>query len=430
MELQLGVLSGSAEVGFDLGQLGFGQLTLPAGLSMRNQRRLADGALSFSLVNTSNRDLDPRSRLLSFQLDPLKDKIVEGAESFRLEGSLQAPVLIGQQLDVSIADVNQSALMLRGPSSVREGSLTSPFRIVLEQAALAQGQSMQLSVGIAGMGGASLSGDYQPLTVGDLQLASGLSITESQERANGGLVVEIVNDSSRPIPIGTSLVQFRLQSNADELIEKGEAIEVSLASRSPGIKPSPNQLLTAIVDASQPAVNPPPDGGGEGDGDSGQPPLGKEINGTDGPDVLAGSSLNNAIYGGKGADLLTGGGGSNVFRFNLRDGLSQGDVITDFRPGADAIRLEGVPRNSLAATAFGGKTTLGSANAKSAFQMVDTIDLADRSKSVFLYGRLTGELAYNSNGSDSGLGRTGGVIASLPVLLPFDGRDLELAYVS
>jgi Ca2+-binding RTX toxin-like protein len=135
------------------------------------------------------------------------------------------------------------------------------------------------------------------------------------------------------------------------------------------------------------------------------------------------------IYGGKGADLITGGGGSNVFRFNLRDGLNQGDVITDFRPGADVIRVESVPRNSLAAAAFGGKTSLQSAGAKSAFETVDTLDRSDRSKAVFLYARLTGELAYNGNGSGSGFGRGGGVITSLPVLLAFDPRDLQLAYI-
>jgi hypothetical protein len=43
---------------------------------------------------------------------------------------------------------------------------------------------------------------------------------------------------------------------------------------------------------------------------------------------------------------------------------------------------------------------------------------------------LTGDFAYNANGRESGLGGGGGVVASLPVLLSFDGRDIQLVYGS
>jgi Ca2+-binding RTX toxin-like protein len=425
--LQIGLRSGSAQAGSDLSPLGFSQLELASGLSISDRKTLADGTLLFSLINRGNRDLAPSSQLLSFQLNPLADKLMEGAESFSLHAALQGSVSSEQQLPVSIADLDKASLALRGPASVNEGALTQPFSIELGTAALAQGQQLELTLGIAGLGGSSVSKDYQPLTTAELQLASGLSIAESQQLGNGGLQLQLLNGGSQPIPVGTALVQFGVLTNADELIEKGEAVEVSLTSSSAGIKPSASRVRTAIVDISKPAIEPPPDNGGD-DG-SVQPPPSKVINGTPGPDVLVGSSLNNVIYGGKGADLITGGGGSNVFRFNLRDGLNQGDVITDFRPGADVIRVESVPRNSLAAAAFGGKTSLQSAGAKSAFETVDTLDRSDRSKAVFLYARLTGELAYNGNGSGSGFGRGGGVITSLPVLLAFDPRDLQLAYI-
>lgn len=427
MPLQIWLRSGSAQAGADLSVLGYSQLKVASGLTMRDRQTLADGTLSFSLINRAKRDLDPRPQLLSFQLNPLADKVMEGPESSTLRTSLQSSVSSEQQLAVSIADLDKASLALRGPASVNEGALTKPFSVELGTAALAPGQQLQLTLGMKGLGGASLSKDYQPLSSADFQLASGLSITESRQLGNGGLQLQLLNGRSQPIPVGTALVQFRVQTNADELIEKGQALEISLTSKSGQINSAESQVRTAFVDTSKPAVEPPPDNGG--DGGSVQPPPSKVINGTAGPDVLVGSSLNNVIYGGKGADLITGGGGSsNEFRFSLQDGLSQGDVITDFRPGSDQIRVEGVSRNSLTATAFGGKTSLRSAGAKTAFEIVETIDGADRSKAVFLYARLTGDLLHNANGSEAGFGKGGGVIAALPVLLSFDPRDLQLAY--
>jgi hypothetical protein len=61
---------------------------------------------------------------------------------------------------------------------------------------------------------------------------------------------------------------------------------------------------------------------------------------------------------------------------------------------------------------------------------VDSLDSADRSKAVFVYAQLTGELAFNSNGGRRGFGRDGGVIATLPVLLSLEARDVQLAYGS
>jgi hypothetical protein len=429
MQIRLGLISGSAVVGVDLDALRLNDLSLRKGVSIASSKTLADGTLSFRLVNAGQSVLAPRSQLLSFVVNPRADSVFEGAEGFQIQASLSGDESSGRQLQGRISDLDEMALALSGPASVREGSRTNPYRVELGTAALGQGQRLQMSLGLVGKAGASLSVDYKPLSLTDLQLASGLSIIDSKQQLNGGLVLQLENSSTRIIPIGTALVRFAIETIADELVENGESIQVTLASGSAGISPSQSQLDTAIVDTSKPVVEPPPDGGGDGDG-SGEPPLGKEITGTSGPDVLIGSSLNNVIYGAKGADVMTGGGGSNVFKFRLRDGLNQGDVITDFNPGLDTIRIEDVPLGSPAAVAFGGKPRLTSSSSKSAFQIVDDLAVSDRSSAVFLYSRLTGDFAYNANGRESGLGGGGGVVASLPVLLSFDGRDIQLVYGS
>lgn len=60
--------------------------------------------------------------------------------------------------------------------------------------------------------------------------------------------------------------------------------------------------------------------------------------GTAGRDTLVGTNGDDIMIGGAGADTLTGGAGGDIFVYqNMRDA---GDVITDFTPYADTIRLD------------------------------------------------------------------------------------------
>jgi len=55
------------------------------------------------------------------------------------------------------------------------------------------------------------------------------------------------------------------------------------------------------------------------------------------PDVIVGGTGNSIISGDKGLDTLTGGGGAN--QFILQSSGTDRDVITDFKPGIDKMRL-------------------------------------------------------------------------------------------
>ena len=58
-----------------------------------------------------------------------------------------------------------------------------------------------------------------------------------------------------------------------------------------------------------------------------------------GDDTLTGGNGNDTLDGGAGADLLTGGAGADIFRFYT--GQADGDMITDFVPGADKLQFVG-----------------------------------------------------------------------------------------
>ncbi len=86
------------------------------------------------------------------------------------------------------------------------------------------------------------------------------------------------------------------------------------------------------------------------------------INGDGQADTLIGSIGNDTIDGGQGGDYLTGGLGAdtlsggeawNTFIFNsiadIGKGLGTRDVITDFKPNQDVIRLNAIDANSLVA---------------------------------------------------------------------------------
>ena len=70
--------------------------------------------------------------------------------------------------------------------------------------------------------------------------------------------------------------------------------------------------------------------------------------GTGVANILDGGADDDAVRGGTGADLLTGGGGADLFLFVYVDAqklydsgtkLADRDVITDFTPGVDDLRI-------------------------------------------------------------------------------------------
>ena len=65
------------------------------------------------------------------------------------------------------------------------------------------------------------------------------------------------------------------------------------------------------------------------------------LGGADGNDLLFGGDGNDIVNGAHGNDTLEGGAGADVFFFN--NNFSSGrDVIRDFEPGLDHLRLVGV----------------------------------------------------------------------------------------
>jgi Ca2+-binding RTX toxin-like protein len=431
LRLQLELLSRTADIRSDLGLLLRSDFTLENHIQLIDYNNQRNQRITFGVLNSAGRDLLPGTGLASFLLSPTVDQIVECSEDFLLRVRPIASSASSVEVATRIIDVDRASLSLSGPATAREGSATRPFRVNLRSSALASGQVVDMTINLSSAGGAVVGRNFKSLTSADLRLTRGLSLVQSRELLNGGLSVRLQNNGQKPIPIGAVLLRFRIETLPDDVVRQAQRLQVVLRSRSAAVSASEGEVTTRIIDTT--TVEPPPgDGGagGGGSGDGGVLPSRREINGTNGPDVLIGNELNNIIYGAKGADVLTGNAGANTFRFRLRDGLDQGDVITDFRPRSDTLRIDDVPPNSLAAKAFGGQSRLSSSTSKSAFKTVDTLAGADRSGAVFLYSRLTGELAYKDNGSDSGFGRDGGVVATLPVLLPFDARDIQLVYGS
>ena len=104
--------------------------------------------------------------------------------------------------------------------------------------------------------------------------------------------------------------------------------------------------------------------------------------------VITGNAKDNILNGGAGDDTLFGGGGRDTFVFNSALGSDNVDVIRDFRPGVDTIRLnsavfEGLSPGALAPGAF----VVGSAAA----------DGEDR----IIYNSANGRLLFDADGSGS-----------------------------
>lgn len=115
------------------------------------------------------------------------------------------------------------------------------------------------------------------------------------------------------------------------------------------------------------------------------------LDGGNGKDFLDGGNGSDILNGGEGKDILTGGAGADQFVFKSIDAV---DSITDFTSLVDKIVL--------AKEVFSGVE----------FAIADSDEAAATSSGLIVYNSTNGNLFYNQNGSQAGLG-TGALFASL-----------------
>jgi Ca2+-binding RTX toxin-like protein len=370
--------------------------------------------------------LEIRRARLSF-FEPLPSGVAGSSLSRQLTVSIasQDANVTASSVGTVIDDNDVAILALSGPSSVREGRTTRPYTVSLGDVALADGVEVPLEIRLRSLS-ATLGEDFRPLSSQSVTAASGVTLSGFEPSTDGTLKLRLTNSSGSLIEAGSRLLRFSVDTIPDNLVEGDERFRVALASESANILKGSKSVRTTIRDSVVSAE----DGGSNVFVLAEGVRRPRVVRGTNRADVITGNEFNNVLYGRKGADLLTGGGGQDVFQFRLRDGLDQGDVITDFTPRNDRIQLRDVPKNSLAASLYNGKKTLSASNVNRAFEQILDPSRAERSSAVFVYSSLTGDLFYNANGSARGFGADGGVIATLPVLLDFNARDVILSYSS
>ena len=119
--------------------------------------------------------------------------------------------------------------------------------------------------------------------------------------------------------------------------------------------------------------------------------------GQDGNDKISGGSGDDTLVGGSGRDIVRGGSGADLFEFDVAPGNAGGfDIVKDFEPGLDKIRVEDIV----------GRTLEGSE-----FATVDSNALAKTSNALIVFNSSNNRLFYNPNGSTDGFGTDGGSIA-------------------
>jgi cysteinyl-tRNA synthetase, unknown class len=125
--------------------------------------------------------------------------------------------------------------------------------------------------------------------------------------------------------------------------------------------------------------------------------------GDDDSDTLIGGAGDDRLTGDRGYDQLTGGEGRDVFVFeNFTPKTLGRDTITDFEVGIDKIELN---HGVFSKLSVGG---LGTGD----FAIVENKMMASRSSAAIVYDSTSGNLFYNSNGTDRGFG-DGTTIAKL-----------------
>ena len=132
--------------------------------------------------------------------------------------------------------------------------------------------------------------------------------------------------------------------------------------------------------------------------------------GEEGNDVLFGGEGDDALISNNGNDALTGGKGNDVFVYNTNAAFNRNtigtDTISDFGDGNDKIYLDKTTFKALSSIPGFG---FSKANE---FAVVSQDSLVDRSAAKIIFSRGTGNLFYNENASNPGLG-SGGHFATL-----------------
>jgi len=147
------------------------------------------------------------------------------------------------------------------------------------------------------------------------------------------------------------------------------------------------------------------------------------LEGTPQRDVIAGGLERDFIESGPGSDELAGGPERDVFRHRYGDPAP--DQIIDFAPGVDRLQIGAVPTQSALARLLRGQL-------QSSSVLSEAVGLkpAMRDQAFYVYQRSSGRLFFNANGTASGWGRDGGLVANLPPGAPFSWRDLQFDYSS
>ena len=79
------------------------------------------------------------------------------------------------------------------------------------------------------------------------------------------------------------------------------------------------------------------------------------LNAGSGNDILNGSNNDDTLFGGLGNDQLTGGSGSDIFQIITGSGR---DLITDYTPGQDSLKIIGLTESDLTYSYSGGHTSI------------------------------------------------------------------------